>query len=840
MPEMMLWAPIAEHLSHKGIDTEPLQQMCEFIEAFDPPIEISRAVNSLQKLLPDLADLFDEYEYDFSNIKTDSWEEICKEITTAEELRDYVASTRKKGKMPLRGRYETNQVYVALWSRPDEETCEEIYLKLLAHYLFMRAALLQRIEEENNLQPDIYGSSINDALLAIRNLSDEERRIKLLDLPDLDQPFAAILDKLDSNDNDVVPIRVLYKYFLGIKRPPRRTGEGDETSQSEARKKERIKQPADLIDSSYNGEKGQEGSITNVLLAQLPVHNDKDAFDMEYLGCDPHEPRSGAEIAAPKIQKGLRQQPRSPRQKSQYKRKLKAGLALANQRLVSRWEALSIHEVSSYLTALADIIVLKDSSLYFPGRAVPQELAAVGTVLFWYGQRVDNLEHIQLLKFHEVNESDGPGAVRKKDGSFVWLTRPATPTRKKLPSERQREQAFPTTSTLFLKSGIGVEGIICEYCKERKFEHGDLLFRKKLDFYKPLFDAFLAIINQRHATRLTANRISDYMFSAIEHHPRADVTVAMYLVGREEFLGRNPSFYTSLPTSRLEKIFGDVCHSVRDRHFKERPRQNQKRVEEPANVQERKDRQLYVGSPFRPTPQTITRLVTYLKETHASAKQGDKNVLKLMRFHNSMTRYTAYLVAFATGFRAVRDPFLSAAEIDWNSGFAVLSDKDNEDCYNARLIWIPPVCMRQLKLFEEHQHNALSRFNILIPTLQNQAERLTNLLTGRYMFLSKRNKDKQEDVALTFSPKILETSLKERYELPFNASRHYLRSVLLERGCPVEILNAFMGHYERGEEPWGRFSGLSPDTYRNHLSSYLVPLLHEDGWEALPGLGARL
>lgn len=145
--------------------------------------------------------------------------------------------------MPLRGRYETNQVYVALWSRPDEETCEEIYLKLLAHYLFMRAALLQRIEEENNLQPDIYGSSINDALLAIRNLSDEERRIKLLDLPDLDQPFAAILDKLDSNDNDVVPIRVLYKYFLGIKRPPRRTGEGDETSQSEARKKRESSSP---------------------------------------------------------------------------------------------------------------------------------------------------------------------------------------------------------------------------------------------------------------------------------------------------------------------------------------------------------------------------------------------------------------------------------------------------------------------------------------------------------------------------------------------------------------------------------------------------------------------
>ncbi|ACD96559.1 hypothetical protein [Trichlorobacter lovleyi] len=786
---MILWREIDEHLRRKGIATEPLQSMCRFIEAFDPPIELYRSVNSLQAILPHLVELLSEYEYQNLDFNHKQWEDICKEIITSEQLRGYVESTRKAGKMPLRGRYETNQIYVALWSRPDEETCQEMYLKLLAHYLFIRAVLLQRIEEqlEDNLQPENYGSCLDDALLAIRNLSNDDRRVKLLDLPDLDRPFAEILDGLDANDSDFRHIRVLYKYFIGIRRPPRRAVDAEEISQSEVRKKERLKQPADIIDSAYNGEQGQEGSITDVQLVQLPLHNDKDAFDMEYLGCDPHEARSGVEIVIPKIQKALRKQPRSPRQKSQDKRKRKAGLALANQRLVSRWEALSLHEASSYLTALSDIITAKESSVYFPGRAVPQELAALGTVLFWFGQRVSNVERIQVMKYDEIKDTDGPGVVRKRDGTFFWLTRPATPTRKKLPSERQCKQAFPTTPTLFLQSGIGVERVIYKYCQERKFEHGDLLFRKKLDYYRPLFDAFLTKINQRHATRLTANRVSDHMFSAIEHHPGADVTVAMFLVGREEFLGRNPSFYTSLPTSRLEQIYCDVCHSVRDRHFKERPRQNQTRVEELFEAHEIKDHRTHVGSPFRPTPQTITQLVTYLKEIHASAQWADKSVLKLMRLHNSMTRYTAFIVAFATGFRAVRDPFLSAAEIDWKSGFAVLSDKDNEDCYNARLIWIPPVCLRQLKFFEEHQHNALARFNLLIPTLQNRGERLSNLVTGRYMFLSKRDLDTHECVALTYSPKILETNLQKKYALPFNASRHYLRSILLERGCPVEV-----------------------------------------------------
>jgi hypothetical protein len=45
-----------------------------------------------------------------------------------------------------------------------------------------------------------------------------------------------------------------------------------------------------------------------------------------------------------------------------------------------------------------------------------------------------------------------------------------------------------------------------------------------------------------------------------------------------------------------------------------------------------------------------------------------------------------------------------------------------------------------------------------------------------------------------------------------------------------------MGHWENGREPWGRFSGLSPTTYRAELARVLVPLLTEDGWAADNGL----
>lgn len=211
-----------------------------------------------------------------------------------------------------------------------------------------------------------------------------------------------------------------------------------------------------------------------------------------------------------------------------------------------------------------------------------------------------------------------------------------------------------------------------------------------------------------------------------------------------------------------------------------------------------------------------------------------------MRLHNNVTRYTAFLIAFSTGFRAIRDPFLSAAEIDWQSGFAVLSDKDNEDGYNSRLIWLPPVCLQQLQLFREHQQNALYRLNILIPSIFSNPDRPRRDATVRYMFFVKEDEDGNEYEAITLGPKLLGKNLRSVYALPFNSSRHYLRSCLLERKCPVEVINAFMGHFERGEEPWGVYSGLSPLAYREALIETLVPLLNEDGWEALPGLKVQL
>jgi hypothetical protein len=59
--------------------------------------------------------------------------------------------------------------------------------------------------------------------------------------------------------------------------------------------------------------------------------------------------------------------------------------------------------------------------------------------------------------------------------------------------------------------------------------------------------------------------------------------------------------------------------------------------------------------------------------------------------HNDYTLYVAELLGFASGYRAVQNPLASIDQIDWQTGFCCISDKDDLDYYNARLVLLPEI-----------------------------------------------------------------------------------------------------------------------------------------------------
>jgi hypothetical protein len=74
------------------------------------------------------------------------------------------------------------------------------------------------------------------------------------------------------------------------------------------------------------------------------------------------------------------------------------------------------------------------------------------------------------------------------------------------------------------------------------------------------------------------------------------------------------------------------------------------------------------------------------------------------------------------------------------------------------------------------------------------------------------------------------------FGLPENSHRSRLRSVLLERSCPPQWIDALLGHWTRGEEPWHRFASTSLSRVIEGLRGHLEEIAHQDGWTAIKGI----
>jgi hypothetical protein len=839
-PTMNFWTEIEEFLAEKGFSSEILNSLRKFIDSPDLPLELPRVLENLILLLTHLDQIVTHYPEHLSETYNREWIAVSRKILSYPDWESITACYCKKGKKPLTGCYEKHQVYVTVWTRPPYKTYWDWYFVLLAHVCLAASTLRkwmaeqQRNESLSTKDRDNYTSRISDALLSCRSLA-ENKNLPILDtLPDLDIPPMQLLEFLQKGNKLFKEIAPLFRYLLKIRKAVHRDKIEVHNNRQPRCLSSYLKIPAQSVDMGQNLDPEQENLVPSIEVLQLPSVDAEDSDEIESDGCTPNEYMSGIEIVSPRI---TEKKILSPQQKADYGQQIKNHLSMRNQRLPERWETLTLYEISTYLSAVINLIRKGNRSPYLPTGADFLELASLLTTIFWCGQRLDRVNILRCFKDRVPQHNSYPGYVVLSDRTGYWWACPAVPQRKIFPDKSQQSKTLEIVNAFPLVSGIGIEYILSVYIKQSHRHKSQYLFPRPLEIYEKMVSSFLSEVNKRHKTRLTANRIADYLFDQISRKEGSDLVTAMYITGRHHFLGTNLSSYTAIPVSRLQTFYGEVCKDIRKRHFRESPEENRNGLSDRCDLP---DCNLHVGSPFVPKRETVDALVIHLKsklKTASSEKQA--TLLKLARLHNNMTRYTAFLIAFFTGFRAVKDPFLSAAEIDWESGFAVLSDKDNEDRYNSRIIWIPPVCLEQLKLFREHTHNVMYRFSMLIPEFYSQLASARRQGPGRYMFFSSYNENSSSYDTVRFGPKRRGRDLHEIYDLPFNASRHYLRSNLLERGCPEEVINGFMGHWERGEEAWGTYSGLSPHAFRKALIKHLLPIISEE-WEAIAGLGSKL
>ncbi len=196
----------------------------------------------------------------------------------------------------------------------------------------------------------------------------------------------------------------------------------------------------------------------------------------------------------------------------------------------------------------------------------------------------------------------------------------------------------------------------------------------------------------------------------------------------------------------------------------------------------------------------------------------------------------------------VQDLFWSLAELDFDTGILAISDKDDQKNFKSRIVWLPELCQKQIVEFNNHRKKVLEQLIILNPLLQTQlqldyedifiwpnskaAKEQTAKRLPFFFFLQDSG---NETIKINVKPTSLHQEIRWAYDLPDNANRHYLRTKLREYNVSGTFVDAFMGHWSIGQEPFGEYSGLSPQLFSKKVKGALTTISEENRWRVING-----
>jgi hypothetical protein len=91
----------------------------------------------------------------------------------------------------------------------------------------------------------------------------------------------------------------------------------------------------------------------------------------------------------------------------------------------------------------------------------------------------------------------------------------------------------------------------------------------------------------------------------------------------------------------------------------------------------------YLGTPFCPSPGTVRKIATDLQVALETS-----GTLSLYERHNLYALYTSMLIAYGTGYRAIKDPSFNEIEIDFDYGIGIVCDTKTPISYpRISIIW---------------------------------------------------------------------------------------------------------------------------------------------------------
>ncbi|AHK79316.1 hypothetical protein M911_09345 [Ectothiorhodospira haloalkaliphila] len=245
----------------------------------------------------------------------------------------------------------------------------------------------------------------------------------------------------------------------------------------------------------------------------------------------------------------------------------------------------------------------------------------------------------------------------------------------------------------------------------------------------------------------------------------------------------------------------------------------------------------------------VEHLKAFMERVRAKAPQVGspyhrRDMSRLCEQHNWRTLYVGLALALGTGFRSVRTPVTDLTAVHEASQTMLLAEKDQWDGRHTRLVVLPEALVTLVKAYRRHLSQLFLQFPVSFPLLL-KVPATKNRDRSRYgsagfhldlrrtlFFLAWQERGRWHPEEFTGATLKKHCDAIEPDAWPVaNAGRHFLRTYLTHQGVAATAINAQMGHWSYGEEPWTPHSAFDPVQFRNEVRPALDALMEQLGFD---------
>ncbi|WP_044409949.1 hypothetical protein [Thiomicrospira microaerophila] len=328
-------------------------------------------------------------------------------------------------------------------------------------------------------------------------------------------------------------------------------------------------------------------------------------------------------------------------------------------------------------------------------------------------------------------------------------------------------------------------------------------------------------------------RLIDAVTRSYSNYSNSDSWMMAIFSGNEVGLQKTQKHYASSPLRKTQAIFEKHCASlfgIKVKHYVGFNRVTHR-----------------IGSPYYLNIGVFNEIVTSLYKLSEPLNGSLRfNISKLeevvVRF-NALAIYIDLFCAFSCAIRNVYDPSVDIGLVSEQGLFRV-NDKNIHDGFNTRMTYVPPNLKQALKQYKRirriilvalvkeklvgSSELALTKKNNLIFFVINAEQ---GVQINRYARTASRDElYSQSELCMQLERGVSKLNLLKH--LKTNVNRHYLRGRLLELNVPGHYIDAYLGHWHLGTQPWGQMSLFDQKDYIEKMSQTIPVILDELGFKA--------